>query len=388
MSDGKTWAKPLAAALAALVVVVALAACGDSDGSTEASSSEGRGGSVSAGLERAEANVEQHRAEVTKFTPPGPSIDAASLSGKSIWYIPTSASIPVLSVEQKGIEEAVEGLGMSYRTCDGKFTPAAASTCITQAANASAAGIIIDSIEPETVVPALATAKSKGVPVMGFQLAGTDTDAIRFISGGDLESHLVAMNWIIADSEGEANILASSVEGAKSVDEQIEGAEAVLNENCPDCSFTTAQVTAAQIQQIPAAVSSALLKDPDVDYGFPQYDFFVPLFQRGMQQAGRTSGMSVVSTNSALSQMQQVASGSGQVADVGANRNYLGWETVDGILRMSLDEPPPDNVTIPVRVFDKTNIDSVELTDSAAESGEWWGPTDYKTEFLKLWGVG
>ena len=110
----------------------------------------------------------------------------------------------------------------------------------------------------------------------------------------------------------------------------------------------------------------------------------MPLFQRGIGQSGHK--IKIVSTNAVLSQMQQVKSGA-QLADVGANRNYLGWATMDRMLRMILHKPAPVHETIPIRVFDATNIASIALTQSASVSGAWWGPTTYQQKFKTLWGL-
>jgi ribose transport system substrate-binding protein len=204
---------------------------------------------------------------------------------------------------------------------------------------------------------------------------------------GDVESQPLAMNWIIADSEGDANILAVTISGdgntVKAADIGLEG----LKKNCPECQYDEVALPVSQIPKIPENTSSALLKNPDVDYGFPEFDFLAPQFQRGMQQAGRTNKLKMVSTNAVLSQMQQVKSGK-QAADVGANRNYIGWTAMDRLLRMKLDLDPPTEAPAPVRVFDETNIDSIDLSEGAATDGSWWGPTTYKDEFKKLWGLG
>lgn len=398
MSDRKR--APLQALLTAalvLLVAVGIAACGSSSSSSSSSSAstestsggeEGGGGGGSAGLEAAKADVEEHRGETTKFTPPGAAIDAKSLSGKSVWYIPLSASIPVLAVEAQGVQEAAKAIGLKYNTCDGKFVPASMSACITQAVNSKPAGIVIDSVDPKLVGPAMKSAEAAGIPIMGFQTTGEESKTLRFISGGDPESQVTAMNWIIADSEGKANVLAATIKGeAQTEATTAEGVKA-LEENCEECKYEAFSVTAPQIPTIATASSSALLKNPEAEYAFPEFDFFAPLFERGAQQAGRTSSMKMVSTNAAFSQVQEVASGGFQVADVGANRNYLGWEAMDGLLRMVLGKPAAENVTFPIRVFDETNVGSLNMSEAASTSGEWWGPTTYKQEFPKLWGLG
>ena len=85
--------------------------------------------------------------------------------------------------------------------------------------------------------------------------------------------------------------------------------------------------------------------------------------------------------------MKAIKPGSTQVADIGANRNYLAWAAVDRLLRMVLHKPAPVKTTVPVRIFDSTNIGSISLTTAASISGEWWGSTGYQQDFARLWGL-
>jgi len=388
----------VAVVLVALALPASVVACGSSDDtSTDASSSASTSEAVTStpsataegnagGIAAADAAVEKGRQEVTGFTAPGPALDASSLSGGSIWYIPVSASIPVLQVEAAGIKEGAEAVGLKYETCDGKFVPASASACIKQAVNAGAAGIITDSVDPTTVGPALAAAKAKQIPVIAANAQGTPSKDLQFMSMGDIESQPLAMNWIIADSKGDADIVAVTISGDGNTTKAADLGADELKKNCPECKYTEVALPVSQIPKIPENTSSAFLKNPNANYGFPQFDFLAPGFERGMKQAGRVGKAKMVSTNAVLSQMQQIKSGA-QAADIGANRNYIGWATVDKLLRMTLGQEPPAEAPAPVRVFDETNIGSLDMSEGAATDGSWWGPTTYKDEFKQLWGV-
>jgi ribose transport system substrate-binding protein len=389
--------KRIAILAAVPVLAVGIAACGSDSSSstgtsgaaasTASSTTASTTSSEASGVDAAKVAVEKGRQEVTGFTAPGPALDASKLKGGSVWYIPVSASIPVLQVEAKGVQEAAQALGLKYETCDGKFVPASASACIKQAINAGATGIISDSVDPTTVGPALAAAKAKKIPVVAANSQGTPNADIQFQSMGDIESQPLAMNWIVADSEGKANVLAVTVSGDANTTKSADLGEEQLKKNCPECRYDEVALPVSQIPKIPENTSSALLKNQNATYGFPEFDFLAPLFSRGLQQSGRSSKIKMISTNAVLSQMQLVKSGKGQVADIGANRNYIGWTTVDRLLRMKLGLEPPTDHPAPVRVFDSTNVDSLTMTQSAATDGSWWGPTTYKDEYKKLWGI-
>lgn len=387
-------------ALVLVLAAIGVAACGSSSSSSSTSAS-GAGsssssssaasssptGGASAGVARAAAVVAARRGVTSSYPPPGPAINVKPLKGKSIWYIPLGASIPVVQIEAQGVQEAVKAAGMSYSTCDGKLQPAQWAACINQAVNAGAAGIITDSIDPSSVATAVASAKSHNIPL----LLGNETDAhsplLQGMSiGGDFEDQPPMMDWIIADSGGKAHILTSTVQGDKATQAEVTNSLAELHKNCPSCVQYNINSTPETLNTIGSSTSSALIQHSDVTYGYPEFDFFEPLFARGAQTSGHQ--IKVVSTNDALTSLQEIKAGSGQVADSGANRNYLGWSATDRILRMILHKPEPTSVTVPVRVFDKTNIGSISLTQAASVSGEWWGTTAYKQQFPKLWGVG
>jgi ribose transport system substrate-binding protein len=58
------------------------------------------------------------------------------------------------------------------------------------------------------------------------------------------------------------------------------------------------------------------------------------------------------------------------------------------IMRMALKLPLPKLVPIPLRLIDRTNIGQISNVTAAGEaSGEWFGPTTYKTMFANLWGA-
>ena len=54
-------------------------------------------------------------------------------------------------------------------------------------------------------------------------------------------------------------------------------------------------------------------------------------------------------------------------------------------LRILAGVTPVKDEKIPLRTFDRTNIGTVDLNASDAT---WYGPTDYKAEYKKLWGIG
>lgn len=389
------------AVVAGTAVALGLAACGTdatpSSASTQtpagqsgSSAAPGAGGpsATASGAPKADASaaVAQYREPATAKADTGPAFDATSFKGGAIHYVALSQAIPVLAREQNGIKQAAEALGMTFNVCDGKFQPAQAAACINAAVAAGAKGIITDAIVIDAVGTAAANAKSKNIPIVAISSIGTDSKDVVFRTNGDELSHEVAAQWVVADSGGKAKVLQTGVQDDSGAINNIEKGSQPVFDQCSGCSVVRATYTAQTVPGIPSLISSTLLKNSDRDYGFPQFDFLVPLFKSGVQTAGFTNKMKVVSTNAVLSSMELVKSG-GQAADAGSNRNYSGWAATDTMLRMSkgLDV---QKYQVPVRLFDKTNVGSVQLDEATAMSGEWFGPLDYQQGFQKLWGLG
>ena len=374
-----------------LVAVVALGVAGTACSSGSGSAKAPSGGTAVAS-QAADATsgvaalVQKYRSPSSGFTAPGAAVDATSLKGGSLYYVALSQQIPVLAIEQKGIEQAATALGMSFHVCDGKFQPALAAACINQAVSAGATGIFTDSVVIDAVSTAAANATSHNVPIVAISAIGTDSKGVTFRTNGDELSEGVAADWIVADSGGKAKVLMTRVQDdSGALNDIAQGSKPVLDK-CSGCTQVMATYTSGTVPGIPSLISSTLLKNRDLDYGLPQFDFLIPLFKSGVQTAGYTDKMKVVSTNAVLSSMQLVKSG-GQAADAGSNRNYSGWAAADTMVRMVKGVTIPPKTDIPVRLFDKTNIDSVQLTEAAAESGEWFGPLDYQKDFAQLWGL-
>ncbi len=379
-----SWSRRGAAVAVSLAVVTTMSACA----SSTADNSSGSGGDAASTVADVKASVAKYLEPSNTFVAPGAALDKGKLpTSGSFWYVSLSQEIPVLSIEQDALKQAAAVLGMTVNICDSKFQPAVASSCVNSAIDAGAKGIFTDSIATESIGTAVTNAAKAGIPIVALSAIGSNTKAVTYHSNGDQLSHAVAAQWIVADSNAKAQVLQTKVQDDPGAIDDIDSGSAPVFAKCAACKVTHVSYTAQTVPSVPSVVSTGLLRNPDVNYGFPQFDFLVPLYKAGVQTAGYTNKLKVVSTNAVLSDMQLIKSG-GQAADAGSNRNYSGWNAMDTMLRMLQGLPVSDKSTVPVRVFDKTNIDSVKLTKEAAESGEWFGPLDYQKDFAKLWGLG
>jgi len=61
-----------------------------------------------------------------------------------------------------------------------------------------------------------------------------------------------------------------------------------------------------------------------------------------------------------------------------------GWAFADQGLRVLAGQQPLGDLNIPTRLFDASNINSLNLS---LEESEWYGVGDYKAKFKAVWGV-
>ncbi|MTD53204.1 sugar ABC transporter substrate-binding protein [Amycolatopsis pithecellobii] len=334
------------------------------------------------------AKIGQLLAPANKFVAPGPALDTKTLAGKSLWFVPVSAEIPVLAVELKALQDAARALKMPLQVCDGKLSPPAEAACINSAVSAGAAGIFTDGVDPHGVQTAVDNAASHNVPILSMGEVGTDTGNLKYFDVGDTASQAAAAEWIIADSAGKANVLITENTDDPGASHNIEaGSKDTFSRQCPGCQVTVAGFTTGTTNRVGTLTSSALLRDHQIGYALANFDFLIPQMVSGARTAVPNAQLKFVGIEAALSSMQLVKSG-GQAADGAANRNYGGWAAMDAMLRILLGKPAPVTNFLPVRVFDKTNIDSVgPLTNDNALNGSWFGPVDYPQQFQQLWGI-
>ncbi len=102
------------------------------------------------------------------------------------------------------------------------------------------------------------------------------------------------------------------------------------------------------------------------------------LIARGLQGDIRGAGFDCNAQN-----LQLIREGKVQVVCIADPRDWEAWASVDTANRLMQGQPAVDQ-KIPVRLFDKTNVDELSATD--LKEG-WQGGLDFKSYYLKMWGV-
>jgi ribose transport system substrate-binding protein len=386
-----TSSRPLALVGAAAAAALALSAC------TSAVEAGPEPGATAETLGRvateAQAVVDSVTRPVPAFLPPGPELgDLSGLAGGTVYYIPATFQVPMFLNIGNALTEALAHLDITVQTCDGKANPADIASCLGQALDADADAVIAGSIPDELAAVAFEEVRSAGIPLLYMQVAPEGPgapDKVAYLTPDYIAMQSWNASWVVADSNGEADVLVVKVTDTPATILWIEqGALATYESACPECTTTVVETNTGQLDKLPSLVSSALVKNPDIGYVHVAFDVAVQPVIQGIQSSGRTDDLKVVSQDGVLPVMQSLAGEQFVASEVGFNQEALAWYGADQVLRMMSGQPSVQHQQFPYRrLFTRDAAAELDISADGEASGEWFGSTDYKEGFLALWGA-
>jgi ribose transport system substrate-binding protein len=332
--------------------------------------------------------------EFSSVAKPGPSIDVSSLKGKTVYWIPITSQAPVFTVEQAAATEAFAAAGIKLQLCDGEANPATVAKCVNQAIAAKAGGIINPSIPPEFAQQAYNSAIAAGIPLEFVNAKDSSVPAGWGKLASSFPSNFVDQakindDLIIKDSGGKAHVLMIRVTDSSVTTHAFDvGMKGYLQDHCPGCTIDTVEVGSTTVSNLSAQVSAALVKNPNIDYVFPEFDSFAAPAVQAIRQLNKSSSVKVVTMLGQLDGLQRVRDG-GAFADTGYSLAALGWNETDIMLRLMLGiSPNVEAYRTPIRTFTSANIKQFDLTQAGWQSGKWTSDDDFRAMYKKLWSVG
>ena len=385
---GRRWLS----AAAVIAASAALAACSSSNSATSSPTSSSTGSTASSGVQKAEQMVAQLESTTSQYPVPTASVSGVSkVKGRTVYYIPLDAHIPGFVVTAQTMKAALAKAGLNFQECDGQATPSTIASCVSHAAGAGAAGIILDAIPYGMAQNALDGAKAKGVPIIiadQYAPAGTvNTDQLTYVQGVVDQPTQVAW-WLISDSKGKAHAIIGEEADSPSSIAYVQNSLPIYKQYCPGCSIVVKQITATQTsQQLQAAVSSNIQANPGVGYYYTEFEDSLQPTLSGIQASGKSSSIDLAVAGGSTDSLGLLKNGQTVKAVVVVDQAYAGWALTDEILRM-ITKSGPVNETFPSRLFTSQNIGSIEVTPAAQASGDWFGDSSYQSAFAQLWGVG
>jgi ribose transport system substrate-binding protein len=367
-----------------LTVALASIAVATSLGATDTA----RGG----GVAQAKAWVVQYEKPVSQG-PPGPSFDASSLKGKKVWFVSLALSINYAQQVARGVNEAGKALGLKIKTFDGKFSPAEMSRGIQLAVQDKADAIIVHSLSPSVVAPAINGAHAAGAKIIaaeiqnpGPPLPGTPK-AVAAIAGHSYSIPTKTMaSEVVADSNGKANVLFLSVNDIGPGSKQGTTTFVSTMKNlCPSCKVQVIDSPVAQWSGLTTRIASILRANPKINYVVPIFDGMAVYLVPGIRSAGASNRVKIVSGDATPSVLADIKSHTIVIGDVGQPNVWTGWAIIDQTARVLAGQKPLQNVGIPYRFFTATNVGGLDLK---GDPTKWYGYPNFRADYKKIWGRG
>lgn len=372
-----------------LATGVGLAGCGGGD--DEKPTAQQPATDEAAGVAEAQAALDAKMAEA-QWQAPGPPVDAAKARGKTVWYLSMAQAIPIITTISIAIKEGLQEAGVKVVICDGNFDPTQYTRCAAQAIAQNADVIMNESMPPELLSDAMARAEKAGIPWIDGNNGNPDdplpTGADARVAFNYTEGGSLAADWIIADSNGKANVVL--IFSADILPSAIvrDGALDEFTKLCPACKVEVRDIVSAQwATGLGPLTRSLLTADPSITHILPMFDGMTTFIVPAVHEAGAADRVKVATFNGSLDPMKTMAKGDVIGADVGSDAVWMGWGYADQALRLLTGLPGAPTENIPNRVFTQESVSDLSLTLDAYRSGEWYGRSLFKEEYLKLWGL-
>jgi ribose transport system substrate-binding protein len=379
------WATGVAACAALLV-----AGCGSGDDSTPAATDSGPGASaLSAGVVAAQKEVDAYRG-VPEFKAPGEPFDARkAVAGKTLMSIPSSSSIPFVETLQKGVKQIAGDVGLKFLDWPNQGQPVQWVQGMSAGLSRKVSAInLMAGNNPASLGPQVKQALEAKIPVIGSHLydvgdtppAGVDTVSAPYEQAGRLMA-----NWIVAKTGGKGNTLVVKIDEVVSTKAMMKGINDVFTKACGDsCPVSTINVAIADVaSKITPQVQAALVKDPKINYIIALYDSAeAPFVVSAVKQSNAGGRVKVVTFNGTPSVLKLVKSGDVEM-DVSENLDWISYAVTDQAMRLIAGLPPVKDPQLPLRIYDKDNVDEAGTNEATAEG---FGDA-FKAGYRKLWGL-
>lgn len=343
------------------------------------------GGAADEGSSGGDSVVVDAMKPVTKVDAPTKAFDPPS--GKRVLILVCGSGGQGCVNEGAGAKKAAESLGWKVDLVDGKLDPTVWNQTVKQAVNSGVDGIIAISADPNLYADAMEAVEARDIPfVLTNQIpADDDVKGIdTYLAPDPVKGGNDLAEWIIADSDGKANILLLDLPGYDSAMTRNRTIAEGLKRDCPECVVHKADIPVQTMgTSLAPLVTSQLQQNPDIDYVWASDDCCVSFVQQGIQQAGKTSGVKLVSMAGYPAQLGHVKSGQ-MAADLATATDYAAWLSVDSLARGMADQPVEKYWPVPQQLWTTANI--VDAPDKMIKSG-WNTEVDYVTMFKRMWGI-
>jgi ribose transport system substrate-binding protein len=282
--------------------------------------------------------------------------------------------------------EAAEALGWQVDLIEAQATPESYEEAMRQALANDVDGIITTAM-PDVIVGAqLAEASERGIPTVGMSAVPVENAAAQYdvyVPARETLSAMMQAWYAIADSDGQAEAVYLWDTGYPHLQEALSASQRVLSE-CDSCSLRAEEARTTADFANPVAIGDTAKSlgqregGPNT-YMMTAYDLGIPAIVQATSEVG--ADVRISTKNAHPSSLELIAQGE-LMMDSGTSSEWVGYAAIDQLIRlMAGEEPIPYwEQGLPLRVFDSTNVPEGRVFD-------WLAEVDFKSEYLKLWGV-
>jgi len=346
-----------------------------------------------AGPARADAFMDQVKAEVTRYAGPqsdwrGPTSAPKPEPGKLVAWLSTDEQNDSSREWGEAIKEAGSKIGWKVVIIDGHGTPEGWQAGFDQAIALKVNGIATNA-DAASLQPQIKDANSKGITVVGIHATafpGPQPDAGLFVNiqQDPREIGRAQADWVILHSDGKARVVVTSHCEYAIACAKAHATEARIKE-CPGCTvleFSNSPIV--EVAQRQPALTTAWVQK----YGLPIYITSVADYTADYQiPALRTGGVDptraiIISADGNKSAYERIRAG-GQFQMVTASEPYKmqGYQAIDELNRAFHGEKWSGFVQTPYLVTPE-NIDA-----EGGDKDTFIPSNHYEERYLKLWGV-
>jgi ribose transport system substrate-binding protein len=355
------------------------------------------------GVAAAQARVDEFSKTLTEIGVTEPVAVPADLE---VFY--AQCPVPVCEQIAQGLQKAVDAVGgtLTIQAYDG--SPEGTQAAF-QAGVQAAPDIFMSSGNPvEWYEQELVEFEALGIPVVQWSIPGglvPDGMTANLITGGDyyFQGALIA-DWIVAETGGEANVLAMNMGGTFPVlGLEQQGFENQMAEVCPDCKLNVQEISLDQLlagEHISVAISE-FQKDPEINYIFTGFGDMLIGLHEALADNGLAEGVPSASQAGTTANYQLIADGK-QAIDIGLPSEFLAYRALDAGLRalagQDIGRADPRPLTDVAGASDTPGAEDILIAGlpmqilTADTVGDpttpWPGIEGFQDQFLALWEIG
>jgi ribose transport system substrate-binding protein len=379
-SSSKSSSETTAGSAATTAAGAETTTAGSASGGSTAGGSAAAGGG---GVAEAEATTEKNKQEPTKIGVTEPLKTKPETGKLFVWF---QCDVNQCKDEGDALKEATQAIGWDYKSYNYQSAdPASLVAAMKQALQDKPTAVGLSGLPPAVWQTVLPDYKSAGIPIVTGYI-GTmpydDTIIGQVGSSPDVTTNgeMIA-NWVVADSDGKANVLLQSVNDFPILKVFSDSFKAKTAELCPDCKVTEINNTIAQLGTgVVPSIVAAVQKDPSIKYVVTVNGPFVTGLRSALDAAG-LNDVQIAGESGDVTNLTNVKAGK-ESAFTALALHYGSYSMIDMVLRhlQGLDFEPDGNGGLPTQLLTK-DVD-FEISNSFDK------PTDFADQFKKLWLVG